>query len=124
MQEKESRQGRGGSERLDCLTATCRGQKFKSDLLRPTRKTDFPPVNVKETWRILTDSPDHMETVSSQTAGGLRQVVLTGLNEKCCLQSSLQLLPASCSMMRHMPVLCWCSQKPSVAGPPLLWTAL
>lgn len=27
-------------------------------------------------------------------------------------------------MTSHMPVLCWCCQKPSVAGPPQLWIAL
>lgn len=53
--KKESRQGRGGSERLDCLTATCRAQKFQLDLLMPTRKTAFPLVNIKETRRSLTD---------------------------------------------------------------------
>lgn len=59
------------------------GQEFKSDLLMPTRKAVFPLVNSKETWRSLTDSSDHMEAVSSQTAMGLMLVVLPGLNEPC-----------------------------------------
>lgn len=55
---------------------------------------------------------------------GLGPAVLTRPNEKGCLWSSLPLLPASCSMTRHMPALCRYSLKPSVAGPPRLWIAL
>lgn len=61
---------KGGSERLNCLIATCRGQKFKSDLLTPASKTALALVNDRGTWRSLPDNPDHMETASFPTAQG------------------------------------------------------
>lgn len=62
--------GGSDSERLNCLIATCRGQKFKSDLLTPASKTALALVNDRGTWRSLPDNPDHMETASFPTAQG------------------------------------------------------
>lgn len=57
---------KGGLERLNCLIATCRGRKFKSDL---TEEYSFLVLMTRGHGGV-SGNPDHMKAVSSDTAGG------------------------------------------------------